>query len=724
MDTVPIYKDPAQPVEKRVEDLLSRMTLEEKVGQMLQLNAHDKEREQNLREKRPGSYLKAVGKTTAEARDLAKEHGLEIPILFADDAIHGFSFLQEAVIFPTQLGLASSWNCELMERVARITAVEMSYTGVHWTFSPVLCLTRDLRWGRVNETFGEDPYLIGVFAAAMIRGYQGEDLSDPRSVLACAKHYAGYSETQGGRDASEADLSRRKLLSYFLPPFEEASRAGCATFMTGYQAIDGVPCTANRWLLTEVLRDDWGFEGFVITDWDNVGHMVYDQRVCETYEEASVQATEAGNDMIMATPQFFDATVDAVRSGRLKEALVDEACRRILRIKFRMGLFENQRYPDAEEGAKVIGCSEHRELARQCARECTVLLKNEGGLLPLDEAAVRRIAVIGPNADDPKQQLGDWSLGAQYAGESGYPRENTVTVLDGIRSRVGEGCEVMYARGCDIVEPGAGDIAAAASAAEAADVAIVVVGDCMTHVGESRSTATLELTGSQQDLLEAVRATGTPMVVVLVHSKPLAMPWIAEHADAVLEAWNPGMEGGTGVAEILFGDVNPCGRLTISFPRHAGQQPIFYNQVPGQHGDRYADLSQDPLYAFGFGLSYTTWRYENLRLAEAEIGPGQGVRAEVDLTNTGSREGVEIVQLYVRDLYTSATWPVKQLKAFQRVTLDPGETRTVVLEIPHEALSLVNAACQRVVEPGDFEILVGPSSRDDDLQKASLTVTT
>ena len=712
------YKDPQRSVEERVEDLLSRMTLEEKVGQMCQLDGR-KEPERWLREKHLGSFLHVTGEVTNELQRLAEQSRLGIPILFGIDAIHGHAFWPTATVFPTQLGLSCSWNPELIEESGRITAKEASYTGMHWTFSPVLGTARDLRWGRIDETFGEDPYLIGVLGSALIRGYQGDDLADPHTILACAKHYAGYSGTQGGRDASEAEFSKRQLRSLFLRPFRDAVKAGCATLMVAYQAIDGVPCSANRWLLRDVLKEEWGFEGFVVTDWNNVGWMHTLQNVCATMEEAVQLAAEAGNDMSMSTPDFADTAVRLVQSSKLDVAHIDEACRRILRLKFKLGLFDQNRYADLGGSKEIVGCAEHRRVALESAYESIVLLKNQDNLLPLSDD-LERIAVIGPNADDVKAQLGDWvSWSGQLEEADGAPRprESIVTVLDGIQKRVGPTCRVDYCKGCDVLDPSTENIAAAAELARESDVAIVVVGDNLPLTGEGHDRANLDLSGGQQQLLEAIRATGTPMVVLLVNGKPLSIPWVAEHAEAILEAWNPGMEGGTAIAGILFGDRNPSGKLTISFPYHVGQQPVYYNQIPGWHGGKYVDMPAEPLFAFGYGLSYTSFAISNLKLQNKELAAGETVRVEVDVENTGEQEGTAVVQLYVNDVYSSVTTPVKELKAFQRVELKPGEKRTVLLEVPYERLALVNQDLEAVVEPGEFEIMVGGSSRDQDLLK-------
>jgi beta-glucosidase len=718
--STPAYRNPALPVEERVADLLGRMTLEEKVGQIMMWDAHDEDLS-FISTRQPGSILHILGEKINRAQDLAAQNRLGIPLLVGEDGIHGHSFWKGATIFPTQLALAASWDAALIEKVGRVTAEEMVPTGVLWTFSPVLCLTRDLRWGRVGETFGEDPYLIGEFAAAMVRGYQGKGLDDPTAVLATAKHFAGYSETQGGRDASEADITRRKLRSYFLPPFERAARAGAMTFMTGYQSMDGVPSTANRWLLTDVLKGEWGFRGVLVTDWDNVGRLVYEQKVCATYADAATVALRAGNDIMMTTPQFYEGAIEAVRSGWLKEAEIDAPCARFLALKFRMGLFENPRRADLARAAAEINRIDHRAVNLDAARESLVLLQNNG-LLPLDSAKVKSIAVVGPNADDAIQQLGDWTLGSpQHPPEDGtQPREKVTTVLDGIRALAPKGCAVRHERGCSIIDGDLAGIPAAVAAAQAADVVVAVVGDHLRYIGEGQSTATLELQGGQIALLDALEKTGKPLIVVLVNSKPLVLPASAKRAAAILEGFNPGMEGGRAIAEAVFGQLNPSGKLTISIPVHVGQQPVFYSQVRGQHGDRYADLTQEPLFPFGHGLSYTSYRYSNLRLASRTLARGQSATVSVEVENTGARAGDEIVQVYVSDLVTSATWVDKALKGFARVHLEPGEKKTVEVALPHEAFQIVDAEGRSVVEPGEFEIRVGPSSRERDLLKATV----
>ncbi|WP_233441191.1 exo-beta-d-1,3/1,6-glucosidase [Microbacterium paludicola] len=755
-----LYLDRAAPVDARVADLLARMTVEEKIGQMLQLDARDDIDDHILR-RQAGSILHTSPERLERAHALTAQTRLRIPLVVAEDCIHGHSFCEGATIFPTQLGMAATWDAALVEKAARTTAVEVAPTGVHWTFSPVLCITRDLRWGRVNETFGEDPHLIGELASAMVRGYQGDGLTDPTAILASAKHFAGYSETQGGRDASEADISRRKMRSWFLPPFERVAREGCRTFMLGYQTTDGIPITINEWLLSDVLRGEWGYTGTLITDWDNVGRMVWEQKVQPDIAHAAAAAVKAGNDMIMTTPTFFEGALEAIERGMLAASDLDAAVSRILTLKFELGLFEQPRHPDLVRMAEVLGAPDHAALNLEIARRSLVLLQNDG-LLPLDggltagsdgralaAGPTRRIAVVGPLADDAQTQLGDWAGNSGQAGwlPDGQPREMITTVLDGLRAHVPSGWEVTHAEGAEIlslvpdpagahfpdgqprpfvVEPAEPDdalIADAVARASEADYVVAVVGDRIELVGEARSTATLELVGAQIALLDALAATGKPLIVILLASKPLVLPPSALGASAILWVANPGMEGGRAIAELLLGLIEPTGRLPLSFARHVGQQPTYYNQIRGQHGDRYADLTQSPAWAFGEGLSYTTVEYADARILTPSVTAGDTVRAEVTVRNTGSRPALETVQVYVSDVVTSVSWADKELKHFVQVPLTPGEERVVELELPASACTIVDAQARRVVEPGEFELRIGPSSRDEQLLPVRFEIT-
>ena len=767
------YKNPELPTEERIADLLGRMTLEEKVGQMMQLDARSGDLDDLIVNKHVGSILHTSPSDLPKAVETVNtKTRLGIPLVIGDDCIHGYSFWPGATIFPEQLGMATTWDSEKVQAAGRATAEEVSTTGVHWTFSPVLCIARDTRWGRVGETFGEDPYLIGEMASSIVKGYQGgakagEPLAKD-AILACAKHFAGYSETQGGRDASEADLSHRKLESWFLPPFERVAKEGCGTFMLGYESIEGVPVTFNKWLLSDRLRGAWNYQGTLITDWDNVGRSVWEQKVKPDYVQAAADAVKSGNDLVMTTPKFYEGAIEAVKTGLLDESLIDAAVARILALKFRLGLFEDPRLPDQERINAVIGSEEHQQLNLEVAREAVALLKNNGSL-PFNAAGAKRIAVVGPLADDAQTQLGDWagSSGQINWMPDGHPREMITTVLDGFKQLSPEGCEVVYSRGANIVDlvpdpegefypdgqprPKIGVSARldralldeAVENARQSDLIVAVVGDVIQAIGEGCSTATLELLGGQNALIDALsnvaRETGKPFVVVLVSSKPQVLPASvigtngvivdetpAEGTSALLWAPSPGMKGGQAIAEIILGETEPSGRLPITFPRHAGQLPVYYNQIRGQHGNRYADLTQDPAFAFGEGLSYTTFEYgeptvtnvpESGMFAETDT-----VHAEITLTNTGDRKGTEVVQLYIGDIVTSYSWTDRELKAFQRVELEPGESETVAFDIPVSDCTIVDSEANRIVEPGEFEVLIGHSSRREDLKRTTFTV--
>lgn len=767
------YRNPELPTEERIADLLGRMTLEEKVGQMMQLDARSGDLDDLIVNKHVGSILhtspsdlpKAVETVNAKTR-------LGIPLVIGDDCIHGYSFWPGATIFPEQLGMATTWDSEKVQAAGRATAEEVSATGVHWTFSPVLCIARDTRWGRVGETFGEDPYLIGEMASSIVKGYQGgakagEPLAKD-AILACAKHFAGYSETQGGRDASEADLSHRKLESWFLPPFERVAKEGCGTFMLGYESIEGVPVTFNKWLLSDKLRGAWNYQGTLITDWDNVGRSVWEQKVKPDYVQAAADAVKSGNDLVMTTPKFYEGAIEAVKTGLLDESLIDAAVARILALKFRLGLFEDPRLPDQKRIDAVIGSEEHQQLNLEVAREAVALLKNDGSL-PFNVAGAKRIAVVGPLADDAQTQLGDWagSSGQINWMTDGHPREMITTVLDGFKQLAPEGCEVVYSRGANIVDlvpdpegefypdgqprPKIGVSAKidralldeAVENARKSDLIVAVVGDVIQAIGEGCSTATLELLGGQNTLIDALsnvaRETGKPFVVVLVSSKPQVLPASvigtngvivdetpAEGTSALLWAPSPGMKGGQAIAEIILGETEPSGRLPITFPRHAGQLPVYYNQIRGQHGNRYADLTQNPAFAFGEGLSYTTFEYGDptiTNVSESGIfAETDTVHAEITLTNTGDRKGTEVVQLYIGDIVTSYSWTDRELKAFQRVELEPGKSKTVAFDIPVSDCTIVDSEANRIVEPGEFEVLIGRSSRREHLKRTTFTV--
>ncbi len=722
--------------ESRIDDLLGQMTLAEKVGQTLQYNGTDDNALDLLQRNHVGSFLHVMGEKLETLNAAAQKTRLGIPLLFGIDAIRGHGLWRNATLFPTQMALSCSWNPALLEEVARITAREVRATGPQWTFSPQLDICRDVRWGRMGETFGEDPRLTGALAAAMIRGYQGDDLAAESSIAACPKHFIGYGETVGARDGTEAEVSRRKMAMYFLPPFRQAvCEAGAATVMAAYNAVDGTPCSLHHTLLTGVLRDEWGFDGFVVSDWDNVGRAVYQKNVCATIREAGIKALAAGNDMAMSTNNLAGELIAAVQAGELEEAVLNQAVRRILRIKFRLGLFDQpaRRGIDREKIKTVINHPTHRAVSLEASRQSLVLLTNNG-ILPLPPDRIRSIAVLGPNADDLFGTLGGWVIGSPQAEfpDTMHDRAHIVTVLDGIKARF-VSATITHERACCAVDerhaisdwftqrqpaetttPPEGGIARAVELAGESDVAIVVVGDTMALQGEINDRAAMDLSDGQMELLRAVKATGTPMIVVLLAGKPHTIGWVKANADALVCAWNQGVEGGTAVAELLAGDFNPTGRLTQSWPASIGQQPVHYNQAPGWHAPRYVDMGIDPLFHFGYGLSYTTFTCGNVAADRPVVSAGECVTTEADVTNTGTREGTVVVQCYGR-VHAPVAHPAMELMQWERVHLKSGETKRIGFAIKREDFSFVNADGEHMPATGETRVLIGLSSRPDDL---------
>lgn len=724
------YENPALTLEQRVEDLLGRMTLEEKVGQMCQYVSPERLREaakrrpsgpvkddmtpevkgtnldkidQMVREGRIGSFLTVTTPEEANRlQSLAAESRLRIPLLLGIDAINGNALVAGTTVFPTPINLASTFDPELVERVARATAVEVRAHGSQWTFSPNVDVARDARWGRVGETFGEDPLLVGILGAAMVRGYQGSPALGPTSIMACIKHMIAGSQPINGLNYAAADVSERTMREIFLPPYEACIRAGAATAMAAHNELGGIPCHANQWLIEDVFRREKGFAGFVVSDWTDVERLVSVHHVAVDMEEAVYQAVTAGLDMHMHGPGFFEPLVRLVRAGRIAESRVDESVRRILRAKFALGLFEDHG-TRAGQAAEVTFTEAHRQLALEAARKSIVLLKNTGSVLPLGPTS-RRILVTGPLADSPS--IMGWWAGRQ-------PRQNYITIAQGLKQAAPAGVEVSWFDGGDSVRsmPDAA-ISGAVRAAQDADVVVAVVGEKTVRYdpdktsGENVDRSDLELVGRQLELVQALAATGRPVIVVLSNSRPLASPWIFEHVPAVVEAWEPGCMGGQAVAEVLFGTVNPSGRLPISFPRSAGHIQTIYNHKPADGWHTYALEQSAPAFPFGAGLSYTTFTYSNLKVAPI-IHPGEPVIVSVDVANTGSRTGDEVVLLYMRDLVSSVTTPVKALKAFRRVTLAPTERRTVAFEVAFDQLALLDRRLRAVVEPGEFSVMVG-----------------
>ena len=729
-------------IRQKVEALLAQMTLEEKAAQMVQVPYSVVGREESLRWAKlgAGSFLHVLGDDAREVQKTAmQESRLGIPVIFGIDAIHGHGLNTDAAIFPSQLAAACTWDPAIAEEMGRVTAREVATDGLHWTFSPVCCLGRDSRWGRIDETFGEDPYLSGEMTYGIVRGYQGDSLDADDSILACAKHYIGYGEAVGARDAVDTQMTYRKMKEVFIPPFQRAVDAGCATFMTAYGSIDGHSFTADPKTMKTILRDEMGFDGFVVTDWNNCGSLMQQQFVAADMEEAAVLAANAGNDMIMSTMDYYQAAINAVRAGKLDEKVLDDAVRHILTMKFRMDLFAK---PEKKGVPGCIGCQEHRDAAYRAGKRSITMLKNNG-MLPLKD--VKKVAVIGQNADDIQSQYGDWTyLTHPNATDFRPPHRPYVTVKEGFEALCAErGAQCVYHVGCAVrpLPPEviamiegpalkdpvaeyirqiamkrntpADDIPGAVETAKDADAIILVVGDTIDQHGEYKDRGNLDLSGQQMELYRALRALNIPLTVVLVSSKPLCMGEIAETADAVIVAFNGGQYGGQAVAEAAFGCFNPSGRLPISFPAHSGQLPVYYSALPGWHGGRYMDMPRTPVYAFGEGVGYAPFTYANLTFDPATF------LATVDVTNAGDVAGDEVVQVYMHDLVASVIRPLKQLIAFTRVTLEPGETKTVAIQLKRDDFSLVNREEKRVVEPGEFELFIGHSSKDEDLLKTT-----
>ena len=702
----PTYLDSSQPIEVRIEDLLRRMTLEEKIGQMCQYSGITREHEQMIKEGKIGSLLNVFGaeEINRVQRIAVEESRLGTPLLFGLDVLHGYK-----TIFPIPLGLASTWDPEVVKRVASIAAAEASANGVRWTFAPMVDIARDPRWGRIAEGAGEDPYLGSVMARAYVEGYQGSSLSDPNAIVACPKHYVAYGGAEGGRDYNTVDISERTLREIYLPPFKAAVEAGAETIMSAFNELNGIPASANPYTLKTILRGEWGFKGFVVSDWNAIGELI-NHGVAKDIYEAAEKALKAGVDMDMQGDVYRRTLISLVREGKISEDLIDEAVRRILRVKFKLGLFERP-YVDPDRARKIIKCREHIEAALEIARKSIVLLKNEGNLLPLSKN-ISSVAVIGPLADDHEAPLGPWSC-------LGDPRD-VITVLEGVKSKVSRETRVLYAKGCDIDGYSMEGFDEAVKAAKESEVAIVVLGESRDMSGEAACRANLDLPGVQEDLLREIHAAGVPIVLVLMNGRPLSISWPAEHIPAIIEAWFPGIQAGYAIADVIFGDYNPGGKLPVTFPRAVGQVPIYYNHkntgrppLPDvKWTSKYLDIPYTPLFPFGHGLSYTRFEYTGLEISPREVGLRDTVSIKFKVKNVGDRVGDEVMQLYVRDPVATVTRPVKELKGFKRITLKPGEEKTVEFKLTLEDISFLNHEMRRVVEPGEIRVMVGSSSED------------
>jgi beta-glucosidase len=737
-ENAPRYRNPNLSIDDRVADLLSRMTLEEKVEQISgggddkvevidPTGTYTAQQAREILGKWYDPDLSFPAKRAAILRNgvqryLREKTRLGIPNLFMGEGLHGF-MEDTSTSFPQALGLASTWDPELVHQVFTAAGDEASAAGVGQVFSPVLDLARDPRWGRTEETYGEDPYLVSRMGVAAITGLQGDSFKiDPHHVVATAKHFAVHGQPEGGTNTAPGNYSERIIRENFLVPFQAAvQEARVGSVMASYNEIDGIPSHINPWLLDKVLRQEWGFPGYISSDGDGLQMLIATHQIAANKADAARLAIAAGVDFDLSDGSVFHTLIDQVKRGIVPESDLDRAVSRVLATKFRLGLFDNP-YVDPDYADRTTNSAEHRKIALKAAQKTIVLLKNEKNLLPLDLKKIKNVAVIGPNADG--LHLGGYSRGPAHG----------VSILQGIRDRVGSNAQVVYAEGCKItdakadwhgwfandvklIDPAtqADSVHAAAELARKADVAIVVVGEnestnreawSENHLGDRDS---LELLGAQNDLVKAVVETGVPTIVFLINGRPLSINYAAEHVPAILEGWYLGQEGGTAAANVLFGDVNPGGKLPITFPRSVGDLPDFYNHKPSANRS-YAFSTRKPLYPFGYGLSYTTFSFDNLRVEPQQIALGGTAKAIVDITNTGSREGDEVPQLYIHQKIASVTRPVMQLRGFQRVTLKPGEKKTIEFAITSDSLSMLNADMHRVVEPGIFEVMVGSSS--------------
>lgn len=742
---IALYQDPSAPTEKRVDDLLSRMTLEEKIGQMNQCVGIEHIRRnmagmteeelatntanafypgfstediENMTQRGEiGSFLHVL--TIEEAnrlQKLAMQSRLAIPIIFGIDAIHGNANAPDNTVYPTNIGLACSFDTEMAERIARETAAEMRAMNMHWTFNPNVEVARDPRWGRVGETFGEDPLLVALMGEASVKGYQGD--FGPQNVLACIKHFVGGSQPVNGTNGAPCDVSERTLREVFFPPFERGLKAGAGSLMTSHNEVNGYPAHTNEWLMNDVLRGEWQFPGFIVSDWSDIEHVHDLHRTAESDKEAFAQSILAGMDMHMHGPEWNKAVLELVREGRIPESRIDESVRRILRVKFRLGLFEHP-YADEAKTMEVRLSPEHRATALEAARNSIVLLKNDS-LLPLTRGRYKKILVTGINADD-ENILGDWSA-SQRPG-------NVVTLLEGL-SAADPGCEFVFVdQGWDPRNMDPEKVEKAICEAKNADLVICAAGEYMMRhrwtertSGEDTDRSDIDLVGLQNKLIEGLASSGKPVVLVLISGRPLGVEKPVEQCRAVINAWEPGMTGGTAIADIIYGDVNPSAKLAVTMPRSVGQVQMIYNHKPSAYFHPVAVTPSTPLYPFGYGLSYTTFAYSKPRVLNPVIKPGESVTVEVDITNTGSREGTEIAQIYLRDDYSSATRPVKELCDFRRVNLKPGETKTVTFTVRPEAMQILDRHYNRIIEPGTFTLMAGSSSDDKDLLKTNFTI--
>jgi len=732
-------KSSVKNVEAKVDSVLVLMTLEEKVGQLVQYNGswdltgpasemNNKQKEENLKAGKVGAMLNVLSvEATKEAQKLVMENSrLKIPLMFGYDVIHGYT-----TIFPVPLAETASWDLEAMEKTAEIAALESAANGVNWTFSPMIDVSRDARWGRIMEGSGEDPYLTSKVAVAKVKGYQSNDLANPRSIAATAKHFAGYGFGEAGRDYNTVHIGENELHNTILPPFKEAAKAGVATFMNAFNDIDGTPATAHKTLQREILKKEWDWDGFVVSDWGSIPEMIA-HGLARDKKHAAQIALNAGSDMDMEGGAYESSLVNLVEKGKVSQEYIDDAVKRVLRVKFKLGLFDDPYLYANLELLENISFEEHKNVARDVAKKSIVLLKNENDLLPIQDS-IKKIAVIGPLADDKDTPIGNW----RAQGEA----NSAVSLLEGLKNNMNEEVEISYAKGADlglgersflmplkINETDTSGFQEAINKASEADLVIMALGEDAFQTGEGRSQVDVGLAGVQQELLKEIRKVNKNIVLVLINGRPLEITYASENIPAIVEAWQLGSESGNAIADVLLGDYNPSGKLPVSFPRAIGQEPLYYNQKSTGRPSNptrvtysgYTDEKKDALYPFGFGLSYTSFEYGDLTISEEELTPGSPIEVSFSLSNTGEKEGKEIVQLYIKDIVASTTRPIKELKGFEAVSLAPGETKTVTFEINEEMLQFYTANEKWESEAGEFEVMVGGNSRD--LQKVKFSL--
>ncbi len=699
-------------IERKINELLSKMTLDEKIGQLNQHAGVDKEGEELIRKGEIGSFLGVWGadKVNKLQEIAVKESRLGIPLIIGDDVIHGYH-----TTFPIPLAEAASWDPELVKEAAGIAAIEAASEGINWTFAPMVDVARDPRWGRIAEGSGEDPFLGSAMSAAEVKGFQGKNLSDKNTIAACAKHYVAYGAAEAGRDYNTVDMSERTLREIYLPPFKAAVDAGVCTLMSAFNSLNGVPASANYFTLTKILKHEWGFKGFVVSDYNSVGELV-NHGIAANKSEAALKAFTAGVDMDMVGDTiegniYYPNLANLVNEGKISEKQIDESVRRILRIKYELGLFDHP-YVDKTYFEKNIPSQKYRDsIALQLSQESIVLLKNKNKILPLKKD-IKSIAVIGPLADNQNDPVGPWACAPDT--------NRVISVLAGIKNLVSNETKINYAKGCEINDTVESHFEQALNLVKQSDVVVLVVGESNDMSGEASSRADIDLPGMQEKLAEKIYKTGVPVIVILMNGRPLTISWISKHVNAILESWFLGDQTGNAIANVLFGDYNPSGKLPVTFPRTVGQIPIYYNHLntgrppkdDNRYTSKYLDLPVTPLYSFGYGLSYTHFSYGNLEINKNKILMNDSIKVSVLVKNDGDRAGSEIVQLYLHDLVASVSRPVKELKGFKKIYLEPNESKTIYFTITPDMLSFYNIEMKKVIEPGKFDVMVGGNSDD------------